>query len=72
MRTHRAARAVAGLALFLPLLAAGCFGGMRGGGPLGPGSEAPDLLAQEWVNEPGPEAGDLAGRVVVIDVFATW
>lgn len=49
------------------LLAAGCTP-PSGGLLIAPGAQAPELVAREWVGgEP-----TTAGKIVVVDVFATW
>ena len=42
------------------------------GGPLGVGSLAPALLAEGWLNGEAPGEAELAGKVVVVDVWAYW
>ncbi|HEV3006039.1 MAG TPA: TlpA disulfide reductase family protein, partial [Pirellulales bacterium] len=37
--------------------------------PLAVGSELPDLVAEGWLNGPPPNVDDLAGKVVVVDVW---
>ena len=39
---------------------------------LGKGSVAPELVAEGWFNGKPPEKADLAGKVVVVDVWAHW
>jgi thiol-disulfide isomerase/thioredoxin len=57
----------------LPLVSA-CGKPMQSGGGtlLGPGAMLPPMAAQEWLNGPPPSAGEMAGHVVVIDVWAHW
>lgn len=38
--------------------------------PIGSGATAPPLKAMGWTNGPAPS--DLGGKVVVLEVFATW
>ena len=40
--------------------------------PLGVGATQPEFQAAGWINGPAPAASDLAGKVVVIDVWAHW
>jgi thiol-disulfide isomerase/thioredoxin len=56
----------------LPLLSACGDGARQPSGLLGPGAAPPPLVAQEWLNGPPPSASDMAGHVVVIDVWAHW
>ncbi len=44
------------------------FGGTTAG-LIAPGDAAPELKASQWV---GGDAPDVAGKIVVVDVFATW
>ncbi len=41
-------------------------------GGLAPGNPAPPLNASGWVNGTPPTAESLAGKVVVVDAWATW
>lgn len=41
-------------------------------GGLAPGNPAPPLQASGWVNGTPPTAESLAGKVVVVDAWATW
>src|SRR5579871_2866919 len=62
------ALAVIGL---LVLLAWGPLRGLIGGGAgIGPGQVAPKIEAAGWLNGPAPE--ELAGKVVVVDAWASW
>ncbi len=36
------------------------------------GKPAPPIMAAGWVNGTAPDAQDLAGRVVVVEAWATW
>lgn len=36
------------------------------------GASAPAIQAAGWVNGPAPQPGDFAGKVVVIEAWATW
>jgi thiol-disulfide isomerase/thioredoxin len=36
------------------------------------GLPAPELLAQGWLNGPGPASEELAGKVVFVEAFAFW
>ena len=38
----------------------------------GGGKPAPEILAQGWLNGAPPSTSDLAGKVVVVDVWAHW
>ena len=40
--------------------------------PLGPGATAPPLTVPSWINGEGPTPEELAGKVVVVDVWAFW
>ena len=37
-----------------------------------PGTVVPPLHVDGWINGPGPEAEDLAGKVVGLDAWAFW
>ncbi len=37
-----------------------------------PGTRAPAIMAQGWLNGDAPTANSLAGKVVVVDAWATW
>ncbi len=56
----------------------GCNTGEQTGPPAaetqasGGGEPAPEMLAQGWLNGTPPNASDLAGKVVVVDVWAHW
>ena len=41
-------------------------------GPLGVGATPPKLLAAGWLNGTTPSESELAGKVVVVDVWAYW
>ena len=45
---------------------------LTGRNDLGPMPKAPELTAAGWVNGTGPSAAEMAGKVVVIDVWAFW
>jgi thiol-disulfide isomerase/thioredoxin len=47
---------------------------LRGGrsGGLAVGAVAPAIEAAGWVNGPGPTEKDLAGKVVVVEAWASW
>ena len=38
------------------------------------GQKAPEISVKEWINagKKGPEAGDLRGKVILLEFFATW
>lgn len=40
--------------------------------PLGVGATLPPFRAAGWINGPVPSAAELAGKVIVIDVWAHW
>ncbi len=40
--------------------------------PLGRGSELPPLRAAGWTNGDVPGLDGLSGKVIVLEVFATW
>ncbi len=44
----------------------------RPGGLLGPGAVAPAIVGEGWLNGPVLRPEDLAGKVVVVDVWAFW
>ncbi len=57
----------------LPMaLGCGARGPSRGGTLMSPGATLPPLVAQQWLNGPPPTASEMAGHVVVIDVWAHW
>ncbi len=68
VRRFGVSAAIAGLCLSM----AGCDGAMGGGQGLGPGSKAPVIEAEGWLNGKPPVAADLAGKVVVVDAWAFW
>ena len=39
---------------------------------LGPGNTVPKLQVAGWTNGAVPTSADLEGKVVVLEVFATW
>lgn len=39
---------------------------------LQPGEKAPPLKAAGWLNGPAPTADELAGNLVVVDIWAYW
>jgi len=41
-------------------------------GPVANGQPLPPLKAEGWLNGGTPSSQDLAGRVIVVDFFATW
>ena len=61
------------LALLLVVIVvfAGCRA-RQSGGPLGAGAAAPALLAEGWLNGTAPSESELAGKVIVVDVWAYW
>lgn len=40
--------------------------------PFGPGRPMPQIEAQGWLNGEGPTRESLAGKVVVLNVWASW
>jgi thiol-disulfide isomerase/thioredoxin len=64
------------LLVVLLALAAGCNHSTSLSGPHGnllpPGTPLPALVAEGWLNGPGPTTEELRGQVVVIDVWAYW
>ncbi len=54
------------------LLVAGCSPKARSFVPLGPGETAPPIEAAGWLNAPDSGPADLAGKVVVVESWATW
>lgn len=36
------------------------------------GTKAPEIKAQGWFNGPAPTAGDLNGKIIVLDAWAYW
>ena len=42
----------------------------RPAAPLRPGNEVPELKVAGWLNGSGPP--EIKGKVVVLEVFATW
>ena len=67
MRIQRRHAAAPFLALICLALLSGC---MRQ--PLGSGSELPPLRAAGWTNGDVPGLDGLSGKVIVLEVFATW
>lgn len=57
--------------LVVACAAVGC-ARLRSSSLIGPGSTAPPLEAVAWINGPPPDADSLAGKVVVVDVWAFW
>lgn len=57
--------------LMLVCAAVGC-ARLRSSTLIGPGTTAPPLEAAAWINGPPPDAASLAGKVVVVDVWAYW
>lgn len=51
------------------LVSLGCSGGYTA---LEPGNAMPELQAVGWTNGDRPHSDDLAGKVLVLEVFATW
>lgn len=56
------------------LLVCGCSPAQTGGplGTLEPGEIAPPLDAVGWLNAPDSGPGDLTGKVIVVESWATW
>jgi len=55
------------LSILMLALVAGC-----GPSALSPGNAMPHLQVAGWTNGVGPTSADLAGKVIVLEVFATW
>lgn len=36
------------------------------------GEPAPAIVGNGWLNGPGPKPGDLKGKVVVVEAWASW
>ena len=66
---HRISAAVCATAAVCLLAVSGCG---RPSTLLPSGSPAPKIEAEGWVNGSAPADSDLAGRVLVIDVWAYW
>ena len=61
----------AAVLMAMAFVALGCQPPGAGSGLLGPGQLAPQLAGEGWLN--GSEgAGDLSGKVTVVEVFAYW
>jgi hypothetical protein len=60
--------------LWIPVALVAIYGCEMGGSGnlLNPGAPAPPLRAPEWVGGAAPSAASLAGKVVVVDVWAHW
>jgi hypothetical protein len=41
-------------------------------GPLGAGAMPPAILAEGWLNGTAASESELAGKVIVVDVWAYW
>ena len=65
---------IAGVVVLAALLAALVRQGIapRGSRGVSPGQKAPPIEAAGWVNGKAPTAESLAGKVIVIDCWATW
>lgn len=53
------------------LLFAGCRV-KQSGGTLARGVSSPPLVAEGWLNGTAPSQSDLAGKVILVDVWAYW
>jgi hypothetical protein len=52
---------------------AGCGVQLQGNSNLlGAGDTPPELLAEGWLNGTAPTESELAGKVIVVDVWAYW
>ena len=65
------------LAFAAVLLFSGCNmpsadGPAGGNQPSNVGKPAPPLVAETWLNGPGPSVSELQGKVVVVDAWAYW
>lgn len=58
------------LACVLAIAFVACMAGCSSYSALPSGSEAPPIVASGWTNGEAP--GNLDGKVVVLEVFATW
>ena len=59
------------LLLTAMVLLAGCRV-KQASGPMGVGGSPPPIVAEGWLNGAEPSDSELAGKVVVIDVWAYW
>ena len=51
----------------------GCGGQWQGNSSLlGAGATPPKLVAEGWLNGAAPTESEMAGKVVVVDVWAHW
>ena len=49
-----------------------CIPGGGANSGLGVGQDAPEINPAGWVNGPAPTGEKLAGKVIVIDAWASW
>ena len=71
-RTSHAGKMFFGLLLLAVVVTALSWFGKPRDGELRPQGPAPTIAAAGWVNGEAPTKESLAGKVVVIDVWATW
>ena len=71
-RTSHAGKVFFGLVLLAVAVTALSWFGKPSDGELRPHGPAPTITAAGWVNGEAPTKESLAGKVVVIDIWATW
>ncbi len=71
-RTSHAGKMFFGLLFLAVVVTSLSWFGKPGDGELRPQGPAPTIAAAGWVNGEAPTKESLAGKVVVIDVWATW